>query len=103
VNGTLAVVRVGDAELSLPHRGLPLGPVELAIRPESIQLSTVPATDAIAGTVTKAIYLGSRIEYLVGSPLGELFAIDGSVEAPIAAGSPVSIRLAEHGVTLIPR
>jgi iron(III) transport system ATP-binding protein len=103
VNGTLAVVRVGDAELRLPHRDLALGPIELAIRPEAIHLSTDPAADAIAGTVTKAIYLGSRIEYLVGSPLGELFAVDGRVDAPIAAGSPVSIRLAEHGVTLIPR
>ncbi len=103
VNGALAVVRVGDAELRLPHRGLAPGPVELAIRPESIQLSADPAADAIAGTVAKAIYLGSRVEYLVDSPLGELFAVDSHVDAPIASGSPVSIRLAEHGVTLIPR
>ncbi len=103
VNGTLAVVRVGDAELRLPHRNLAPGPVELAIRPEAIELSTDLVADAIAGTVAKAIYLGSRIEYLLGSPLGELFAVDTRVEAPIAAGSAVSIRLAEHGVTLIPR
>ncbi|MDH3229237.1 MAG: ABC transporter ATP-binding protein, partial [Alphaproteobacteria bacterium] len=74
VNGTRAVVRIGDTVLRLPHRDLAPGPVELAIRPEAIRLSTDPAADdAIAGTVTKAIYLGSRIEYLVGSPLGELF------------------------------
>lgn len=103
VNGSLAVVRVGEAELRLPHRNLAPGPVELAIRPEAIRLSAGPAVDAIAGTVTKAIYLGSRVEYLVGSPLGELFAVDTRVEAPIAAGSAVAVRLAEHGVTLIPR
>ena len=103
VNGSLAVVRVGEAELRLPHRNLAPGPVELAIRPEAIELSTDPAVDAIAGTITKAIYLGSRVEYLVGSPLGELFAVDARVETPIAAGSPVSIRLAERGVSLIPR
>lgn len=103
VNEGLAAVSVGGAELRLPHRDLPPGPVELAIRPESVRLSTDPAVDSISGTVTKAIYLGSRIEYLVDSPLGELFVVDGRIDAPIAAGSAVSIRLAERGVTLIPR
>jgi len=103
VNGNLAVVHIGETELRLPHRNLSPGPVELAIRPEAIQLSTDLADDAIAGTVSKAIYLGSRVEYLVSSPLGELFAVDVRVEAPIVAGSEVSLRLAEHGVTLIPR
>ncbi|UCH74276.1 MAG: ABC transporter ATP-binding protein, partial [Rhodospirillales bacterium] len=103
MNGSVAVVRIGETELRLPHRNLSPGAVELAIRPEAIQLSTDAVADAITGTVTKAIYLGSRIEYLVGSPLGELFAVDSRVETPIAAGSAVSIRLAEHGVALIPR
>ena len=102
VSDGFAVVRVGGAELRLPHRDLSPGPVDLAIRPEAVQLATDPAPDTISGTVTKAIYLGSRIEYLVDTPLGELFVIDGRVNAPIPAESTVSIRLAEHGVTLVP-
>jgi iron(III) transport system ATP-binding protein len=102
VSNGLAVVRVGNAELRLLHRDLPPGPVDVAIRPESIQLAVDAATDGIAGTITKTIYLGSRIEYLVDTPLGELFVVDGRVDSPIPAGSAVSILLAEHGVTLVP-
>ena len=102
VGDGVAVVRVGAAELRLPHRDLPPGPVDLAIRPESIQLATDPAVDTISGTITKTIYLGSRIEYLVDTPLGELFVVDGRVDNPIPPESAVSIRLAEHGVTLVP-
>lgn len=102
VSNSLAVVRVGDVELRLPHRDLPPGPVDLAIRPESIQLAVEPATDAFTGTITKTIYLGSRIEYLVDTPLGELFVVDGRVETPIPAQTAVSIRFAERGVTLVP-
>lgn len=97
-----AVVRLGNAKLRLPHRNLPPGPANLAIRPESIQLAVIPAEDGISGTVTKAIYLGSRVEYLVDTPLGELFVVDGRVEVLIPAHSGVSVRLAEHGVTLVP-
>lgn len=102
VSNGVAVVRVGDAELRLPHRDMSPGPVDLAIRPESIQLAADPAMDAISGTITKTIYLGSRIECLVDTPLGELFVVDGRVDRPIPAGSAVSILLAEHGITLVP-
>jgi iron(III) transport system ATP-binding protein len=102
VDNGLAVVSVGGAELRLPHRDLRPGPVELAMRPESILLAVEPDADAIAGTITKTIYLGSRVEYLVDTPLGELFVVDGRVDKPIPAKTEVSIRLAGHGVTLVP-
>ena len=37
------------------------------------------------------------MEYAVG----ELFVIDQRVESPIAAGTAVSITLADHGVTVV--
>jgi len=103
VGNSRAVVSVGGVELQLPHRDLSPGPVDLAMRPESILLSVDQQTDAISGTITKSIYLGSLVEYLVETALGELFVIDGRVDAPIPANTEVSIRLAEHGVTLVPR
>ena len=98
----LAAVRVADAELHLPHRGLGAGPVELAIRPEAVELSPGASEGAIAGTVMKATYLGNHIEYIVACELGELFVVDGRVDAPIAPDTAVSITLAERGVTLVP-
>ena len=41
------------------------------------------------------------MEYTVECALGELFVIDERVEAPIAAGTAVSITLADHGVTVV--
>lgn len=97
-----AVVRAAEAELRLPHRGLEPGPVALAIRPEAVQLSPGAAAGAIPGTVTKAIYLGNHIEYIVACALGDLFVVDGRVEAPIAPDTAVSITLAGRGVALVP-
>ena len=45
--------------------------------------------------------LGSHMEYTVDCALGELFVIDQRIEAPIAAGTAVSIIPADHGVTVV--
>ncbi|MBI4183957.1 MAG: ABC transporter ATP-binding protein [Proteobacteria bacterium] len=104
LEGEFAVVDVGGLELALPHRGFGAGPASVAIRPEALQLSTAAADGAhIRGSVSKAAYLGSHMEYSVESPLGSLFVVDRSVARPIRAGTAVSIRLAGHGVTLVRR
>ena len=48
---------VGGVTLSLRHRGLPEGDVELSIRPESITLHRA-GTAPLAATIRKAAYLG---------------------------------------------
>jgi len=94
-------VTVGAVTLSLPHRGLPDGDVELSIRPESIALR--PAGSApLAATIRKAAYLGGIIEYTLDTSIGALFAVSMAVEHPYTVGDGVSIELARHGVVLIP-
>jgi iron(III) transport system ATP-binding protein len=100
-NQTLGDVTLGATTLSLPHRGLPDGEVELSIRPESITLAQ-PGTTALSGTIRKAAYLGGIMEYTLDSGIGELFAISTAVDRPYAVGDGVSIELARHGVVLIP-
>jgi len=100
-DGGWGEVSLGPVTLRLPHRGLPDGPVEVAIRPESIDL--VDASGApIGGTVRKAAYLGGMIEYTLDTDVGELFAISLAVDRPRAPGSPVGVALAGHGVVVIP-
>jgi iron(III) transport system ATP-binding protein len=94
-------VTLGQATLSLPHRGLPAGDVELSIRPEAITLRPAGSTP-LAGTVRKAAYLGGFIEYTLDTDLGALIALSAAVEHPYAVGNAVSIDLARHGVVLIP-
>ena len=100
-NGTHGDVTLGTATLSLPHRGLPDGEVELSIRPESIALHPAGAT-ALSGTIRKAAYLGGIMEYKLETGIGELFAVSTAVERPYAVGDGVSVELARHGVVLIP-
>ncbi|MCH8183040.1 MAG: ABC transporter ATP-binding protein [Proteobacteria bacterium] len=101
IDGEQAIVRVGVIEIPLPHRGLTPGEVDLAIRPESVQLSNGAAGDALAGEVLKATYLGGHIEYTVATPVGELFVIDPRVHMMFSPGGTVGVSFAERGVTLV--
>lgn len=60
-----AHVYVGSIELVLENLGLNRRPAHLAIRPQSLCLSSGPADGALAGTGRKATYLDSRLEYSV--------------------------------------
>jgi iron(III) transport system ATP-binding protein len=94
-------VVIGGVTLSVLHRGLPDGEVELSIRPEAITLLP-PAAASLQATVRKAAYLGGLIEYTLDSPIGELFVISTAVDQPLPAGAGVGVALANHGVVAIP-
>jgi iron(III) transport system ATP-binding protein len=100
-NGTHGDVTLGTLTLSLPHRGLPEGEVEVSIRPEAITLRA-PGATPLAGTVRKAAYLGGAMEYTLDTGIGALFAVSMAVDRPHAVGEAVSIELARHGVVLVP-
>ena len=101
LEGALAVVDIGGVDRRLPHRGLPPGEVDVAIRPEAIRLSRDRVDNSITGTVRKATYLGSHLEYSVETPLGELFVIDHYVDGFAPPGTTVSVVMADRGVTLV--
>jgi iron(III) transport system ATP-binding protein len=102
-NGVAARVRVGGVELELPHRGAAVGPVKVAIRPESLLLAPAPpGGPALEGRVAKAAYLGAHMEYTVSTPVGELIVVDRSVTRPVPAGTPVWVAFEDHGVTVVP-
>ena len=58
-------------------------------------------TAGIRGTVTQVAYLGSRMEYSIGTEIGDLFVTSPIVHRPLTAGAAVTLTLADHGVTLI--
>jgi iron(III) transport system ATP-binding protein len=94
-------VTLGAVTLSLPHRDLADGPVEVSIRPEAIELRE-SGDGPLRGNVRKVAYLGGLMEYSVESDIGELFVISTAVDRPLAAGSAVGIALADHGVVVVP-
>jgi iron(III) transport system ATP-binding protein len=97
----LAEVRLGPLALLLPHRGMPDGEVEVAIRPEAVGLAD-PGTAGMPAQVRKAAYLGGTMEYTLATPAGELFAVSMAVERPYPAGASVVVTLAQHGVVVVP-
>jgi iron(III) transport system ATP-binding protein len=102
-NGIAGRVRVGGVELELPHRGAKLGPVKVAIRPESLVLTPAPpGGPALEGRIAKAAYLGTHMEYTVSTPVGDLFVVDRSVMRPVPAGTAVWVAFEDHGVTVVP-
>ena len=96
-----ARVRIGSLELDLPGHSEPAGPVRVAIRPEAIKLRAGNTSGGLRGTVRKATYLGSHMEYSVETELGDLFVINPDVNDPVAAGTDVDVTVSRHGATII--
>ena len=101
VDGEAAVVRIGPVEARLRRRSFSPGPVKVAIRPESVVLEPARPGAGIPGTVAKAVYLGSHMEYTVETALGELFVIQHRTDAPMPRGVEVSVILTGRGVSLV--
>ena len=101
--GSRATVRCGGVlELEIEHRKVAPGPVKIAVRPESIVLARDVASSSLTGTVRKAAYLGTHMEYTVDTPIGALFVVDREVRLPLAPGSGVGVVLPAHGIAIVP-
>ena len=101
IDGDMAEIALGPLVLHLPARGLKPGPVKLALRPEAVDV--VPAAQAdLVGTVRRAAYVGSVVEYVLETPIGPLFVTDRATERAAPPGSEVGLVLMPRGVTLVP-
>jgi len=101
LDGETAEVRVGPAILRLRRRGAGAGPAKIAVRPESLLIVATGTAGTLGGTILKAAYLGTHMEYTVRTEHGDLFAIDRAVLEPKPVGTRVSLAFADHGVTLV--
>ncbi|MGA3400403.1 MAG: ABC transporter ATP-binding protein [Acetobacteraceae bacterium] len=102
--GIEAQVRLGPISLTLPHRGVPAGAAELAIRPQALLLRVGdPGPTELRGRIARAAYLGSHMEYqVVADGLDkELFVIDPAVATPMRHGTTVAITLSDVGVSVV--
>ena len=103
--GDMARAVLSGLDLRLPHRGQPPGPAELAVRPQAFRLRCgAPEGGEIGGTIRKAAYLGSHMEYelALDGIAGEMFVIDRDVAAPHPVDTRVAVAVDASGAAIIP-
>jgi iron(III) transport system ATP-binding protein len=109
-DGAGSVAR-GRLRLRVAADGLTAGaPVVVSIRPHVIALrpragGQAPAagTNALAGTVLRASYLGDTVDYQVGLEESDVvLRVTGPTPARARAGDPVSVMVAAEACVLLP-
>jgi iron(III) transport system ATP-binding protein len=96
VDGELAIAdgeatfEAGGARAPVCADGVPAGPVTLAVRPHRLRL-VAPGSGALRGECRRAAYLGSRMEYVVATPWGELLVLDLDVANRRRRGDAVDV------------
>ncbi len=105
VKGTLhatsdktGIVALDTFQITLPHRSLPSGPVDVVIRPEAVRLVDVDTQGCLMATVRTATYMGAHAEYNLDTSVGSLFVIAPEANALRHVGHPVGVMLADRGV-----
>jgi iron(III) transport system ATP-binding protein len=101
IAGDLAQVTLDGLRMTLPHRGLPAGLVDMVIRPEAIRIAPTADGAGLPATVSRATYMGSHTEYHFATAAGELFAVGPDRLVRRAPGERVTLALDPEGVVLI--
>jgi iron(III) transport system ATP-binding protein len=95
-------VRLGPAAIDVADTSAPDGAARVAVRPEAITVETAPGpAGALTGSIAKASYLGTHMEYSIDTEAGTLFATCPRVERPLAPGDKVALVLASRGVIIV--
>lgn len=100
VEGKTATIDIDGYHHALPARGLSVGAATLAVRPSRILIG---GDSGIAATVTKATYVGVRMEYTLTGAFGQVFAVQDDVDDPLEPGTKVKMSFAEKGPVLLPQ
>ena len=103
-------VRLGTCEIDVVNATADDGEATVAIRPEAIAVER-PAdappnkggANSLAGTIAKASYLGTHMEYSIDTAAGLLFATCPWVDRPFKVGSKVALVLSSRGVIVVGR
>ncbi|OFX13424.1 MAG: sugar ABC transporter substrate-binding protein [Armatimonadetes bacterium RBG_19FT_COMBO_69_19] len=94
------MVTVGPYTFAFRQDGVHAGPVTVVARPETVQVAT--AGQGLPGTVRSAFFMGTTIDYLIETPIGEVSAsAPPRVTGMLPVGSDVRLQFAEAGLYLL--
>ena len=96
-------VRLGEAEIDIANATAADGEATVAVRPEAITVEPAPGpAGALPGTIAKASYLGTHMEYSIDTAAGTLFATCPQGRAAVgAAAQQVALVLSPRGVIIV--
>ena len=101
VENGAATLHIGPAVIKIPVRGTSAGPVEVALRPEALFLSTDEvADDWVPGEVTSTSYLGSVAEVMAKTEIGDLL-LQVDPDAMPAIGARIQVGIRPNRIALI--
>jgi len=89
-NADGAFFSAGNVTVPVRADGVAAGPATLAVRPHRLRL-TAAGQGTLPATCARAAYLGSRVEYVLETPWGELLVFDADVRKPIARGTSAGV------------
>jgi iron(III) transport system ATP-binding protein len=92
----------GGAAAPVRPNGMAPGPATLAVRPHRLRLVDA-GRGVIAGTCKRAAYLGSRNEYVIGGPWGDLLVFDDDANALRRRDDAVGLDFDPGAVILLKR
>jgi iron(III) transport system ATP-binding protein len=94
-------VRLGPLVIT-PRSPVAAGAVKVAVRPEAWQMAPpMAAGGVLPGTVLKCAYLGSYLEVTLDTELGAIFVVSPDVERAWAVGDRATLRLGQHGLSVV--
>ena len=99
-NGEGAFFSAGNVSAPVHADGIAAGPATLAVRPHRLRL-TAAGQGMLPAECLRAAYLGSRIEYVLGTPWGELLVFDADVHSPVARGASAGVSFRPEDVIVL--
>ena len=102
VNSSGAVFTAGGVAVTVRAGGRSAGAATLAVRPQRLRVVD-EGQGALPGVCKRVAYLGSRIEYVVATPWGELLVFDPEPRMARKRDSAVGIAFDADAVIILPR
>ena len=92
----------GGATMPVAADGMAPGPATLAVRPHRLRL-VEPGAGSVPGVCKRSAYIGSRTEYMVETPWGELLVFDAEARAPRKRDEAVGVTFDRGAAIVLPR
>ena len=99
--GGRASVRLGDLTLETNDCAGTVAQRHVAVRPNRVELLPAGSAGTLAAVVSKATYVGERMEYTVQTSLGDLFVTSSDTHTPLPAGHSVAVGFGSGDVVLL--